>query len=79
MPVPSQTLPDLAAVAGPMQVGEDDADDQRRLDAFAKTGQQAAGERAEIHGSMLLADAGPCVGRGAESGIDRDWRDRSGR
>jgi hypothetical protein len=40
---------EVALVAGLGQVGADDGEDERRLDAFAKAGQQAAGERAEVH------------------------------
>ena len=45
--------PDLAgvpAVPRPVEVGEDDADDERRLDAFAEAGQQPGRERPEVHG-----------------------------
>jgi hypothetical protein len=49
--------PDMPPVARPGEVGTDDGDDQRRLDAFAKAGQEAAGEGAEIHRSFRLRKA----------------------
>ena len=40
---------EVARVAGLGQIGTDDRDDQRGLDAFAETGQQSAGECADVH------------------------------
>ena len=49
--------PDLAEVPlvpGLCQIGEDDAHDERSLDALAKAGQQAGGEESEIQGMLSV-------------------------
>ena len=48
-PGAEEDLGEVSRVAGLGQIGADDGDDERRLDALAKAGQQAAGERADIH------------------------------
>ena len=40
---------EMGAVPGPGEVGQDDRHDERRLDAFAKAGQQAAAQGSDIH------------------------------
>src|SRR3989304_3491851 len=58
----------LVAVAGPGEIGQDDADDERRLEAFAQGDQQ--------RGSHLghVTPLGPVrVGRPADAGAARDW------
>ena len=57
-PAPTNTFGKYALVAGLGQVGADDGEDERRLDAFAKAGQQAAGERAEVHRGRDSIDPG---------------------
>ena len=49
---PEPDLAEVAGVAGPGQVGADDGDDERRLDALPQAGEQAAGEE---HKSNMAA------------------------
>ena len=54
---PEEDLRDVARVAGPREIGADDGHDERRLDPLAKAGQQAAGERTDVHQSAGWAMA----------------------
>ena len=53
-PAPSQILPKHAR-AFPVfdEVGEDDADDERRLDAFAQPGEEAGKEEPDVQCCLL--------------------------
>ena len=69
--VPAQIRPKWRSVPGPGEVGEDDAHDQRRLDALAEAGQEAAGEGPDIHGGEAPSGAGWAGGAGRPAGRER--------
>ena len=52
--------PDLAEVplvSGPGEIGEDDADDERRLDAFTQPGQKPGRQESEVQLALQMLEA----------------------